>query len=142
MTSPSKICRVFNPIIRGWLQYYGRFYRSALYPPMRQLDRSLACRPSDLKCALESPTDRALVFAKYQGPSQLPAVLLAKRGRTPSSSRAARRRRGVFHCRHMAAVSRNRTQQVKHAAWRLARPGTDPIARWRPRHAGQRTHLA
>jgi len=28
--------------IRGWLQYYGRFYRSALYPPMRQLDRSLA----------------------------------------------------------------------------------------------------
>jgi len=33
---------MFNPIIRGWLQYYGRFYRSALYPPMRQLDRSLA----------------------------------------------------------------------------------------------------
>ena len=32
----------FNPKIRGWLQYYGRFYRSALYPPMRQLDRSLA----------------------------------------------------------------------------------------------------
>ena len=37
---------------------------------------------------------------------------------------------------HMAAVSRNRTQQVKHAAWRLARSGTDPIARCRPRHAG------
>ena len=33
---------MFNPMIRGWLQYYGRFYRSALYPPMRQLDRSLA----------------------------------------------------------------------------------------------------
>jgi RNA-directed DNA polymerase len=30
----------FRP--RGWLQYYGRYYRSALYPPMRQLDRSLA----------------------------------------------------------------------------------------------------
>ena len=29
-------------ILRGWLQYYGRYYRSALYPPMRQLDRSLA----------------------------------------------------------------------------------------------------
>ncbi|MDQ2901321.1 MAG: hypothetical protein M3Y07_16220 [Acidobacteriota bacterium] len=28
--------------IRGRLQYYGRFYRSALYPPMRRLDRSLA----------------------------------------------------------------------------------------------------
>ena len=36
------LSRMFNPIIRGWLQYYGCFYRSALYPPMRQLDRSLA----------------------------------------------------------------------------------------------------
>src|SRR5215831_19326409 len=36
------LSRMFNPIVRGWLQYYGRFYRSALYPPMRQLDRSLA----------------------------------------------------------------------------------------------------
>jgi RNA-directed DNA polymerase len=36
------LSRMFNPIIRGWLQYYGRYYRSALYPPMRQLDRSLA----------------------------------------------------------------------------------------------------
>ena len=34
------LSRMFNPVIRGWLQYYGRFYRSALYPPMRQLDRS------------------------------------------------------------------------------------------------------
>ena len=36
------LSRMFNPKIRGWLQYYGRFYRSALYPHMRQLDRSLA----------------------------------------------------------------------------------------------------
>ncbi len=36
------LSRIFNPSIRGWLQYYGRFYRSALYPPMRQLDLSLA----------------------------------------------------------------------------------------------------
>ena len=36
------LSRMFNPVIRGWLQYYGRYYRSALYPPMRQLDRSLA----------------------------------------------------------------------------------------------------
>jgi RNA-directed DNA polymerase len=36
------LSRMFNPKIRGWLQYYGRYYRSALYPPMRQLDRSLA----------------------------------------------------------------------------------------------------
>ena len=36
------LSRMFNPIVRGWLQYYGRYYRSALYPMMRQLDRSLA----------------------------------------------------------------------------------------------------
>jgi RNA-directed DNA polymerase len=36
------LSRMFNPIIRGWLQYYGRFYRSALYPTMRGLDRDLA----------------------------------------------------------------------------------------------------
>src|SRR4051794_28768112 len=37
--------------------------------------------PSDLRYAFESPTDRALAFARYQGPSPLPAVLLASRGR-------------------------------------------------------------
>jgi hypothetical protein len=36
------LCRLFNPIIWGWLRYYGRYYPSALYPPMRQLDRDLA----------------------------------------------------------------------------------------------------
>ena len=36
------LSRMFNPTVRGWLQYYGRYYRSALYPLMRQLDRSLA----------------------------------------------------------------------------------------------------
>jgi hypothetical protein len=36
------LSRMFNPKIRCWLQYYGRYHRSALYPYMRQLDRSLA----------------------------------------------------------------------------------------------------
>ena len=36
------LSRMVNPQVRGWLQYYGRYYRSALYPIMRQLDRSLA----------------------------------------------------------------------------------------------------
>lgn len=36
------LSRMFNPKVRGWLQYSGRYYRSALYPIMRQLDRSLA----------------------------------------------------------------------------------------------------
>jgi hypothetical protein len=35
------LARMFNPIIRGWITYYGRYYRSALYPTLRELDRRL-----------------------------------------------------------------------------------------------------
>jgi RNA-directed DNA polymerase len=33
---------MFNPKIRGWFQYYGRYYRSALYPLVQHLNRLLA----------------------------------------------------------------------------------------------------
>jgi len=33
---------MFNPIIQGWINYYGRYYKSALYPTLRYLDRRLA----------------------------------------------------------------------------------------------------
>ena len=36
------LSRMFNPVVRGWIRYYGRYYPSALYPTMRQLDRDLA----------------------------------------------------------------------------------------------------
>jgi len=36
------LARMFNPIIRGWLTYYGRYYKSAIYPTLRYLDRRLA----------------------------------------------------------------------------------------------------
>jgi RNA-directed DNA polymerase len=36
------LSRLFNPILRGWLQYYGRYYRSAVYLSLRQLDKALA----------------------------------------------------------------------------------------------------
>jgi Group II intron, maturase-specific domain len=32
---------MFNPIIRGWLKYYGNYYRSALYPLCDHLIRLL-----------------------------------------------------------------------------------------------------
>src|ERR1700680_4110525 len=35
------LSRMFNPIIRGWLQYSGRYYCSALYPTMRELNQDL-----------------------------------------------------------------------------------------------------
>ena len=35
------LSRMFNPIIRGWLNYYGSYYRSALYPLCDHLNRLL-----------------------------------------------------------------------------------------------------
>jgi len=36
------LARMFNPVLRGWINYYGRFYQSALYPTFQHLDRILA----------------------------------------------------------------------------------------------------
>ena len=33
--------RMFNAVIRGWIRYYGRFYKSALYPVFRHLNHTL-----------------------------------------------------------------------------------------------------
>ena len=35
------LSRMFSPTIRGWINYYGSFYKSALYPTLRQLNRTL-----------------------------------------------------------------------------------------------------
>jgi hypothetical protein len=33
---------MFNPVIRGWINYYGHYYKSALYPTLRHIDAKLA----------------------------------------------------------------------------------------------------
>lgn len=35
------LSRIFNPVLRGWTNYYGQFYKSALYPIFDQLNCSL-----------------------------------------------------------------------------------------------------
>jgi RNA-directed DNA polymerase len=37
------LARMFNPVIQGWINYYGRYYPSALYPTLKYLDRRLVC---------------------------------------------------------------------------------------------------
>jgi RNA-directed DNA polymerase len=37
----SDLARMFNPILRGWIGYYGRFYKSWLYPVLRHLNDGL-----------------------------------------------------------------------------------------------------
>ena len=36
------LARMFNPMIRGWITYYGRYYKSALSPTLMHLDLCLA----------------------------------------------------------------------------------------------------
>lgn len=35
------LARTINPIVRGWMQYYGRFYRTALYPLLKRINAYL-----------------------------------------------------------------------------------------------------
>ncbi len=35
------LARIFNPIIRGWINYYSRYYKSALYLTLKCLERRL-----------------------------------------------------------------------------------------------------
>jgi RNA-directed DNA polymerase len=36
------LSRMFNPIIRGWINYYGKYYKSELYPLFNVANRTLA----------------------------------------------------------------------------------------------------
>ncbi|MGX4694657.1 group II intron maturase-specific domain-containing protein [Streptomyces sp. JNUCC 63] len=41
------LARMFNSIVQGWINYYGRFYQSGLYPLLRRINDYLvrwACR--------------------------------------------------------------------------------------------------
>ena len=35
------IARMINPLLRGWIAYYGRYAPSALYPVLRYVNRTL-----------------------------------------------------------------------------------------------------
>ena len=37
----SEVARAINPVVAGWMQYYGRFYPSALYPLLARINAYL-----------------------------------------------------------------------------------------------------
>lgn len=39
--SLTDIARLHNPLLRGWLEYYGRYCRSAMYPVLRHFNKTL-----------------------------------------------------------------------------------------------------
>src|SRR5262249_44161776 len=40
-TTLENMAEKINPVLRGWVQYYGRFYKSELYKPLRNVERYL-----------------------------------------------------------------------------------------------------
>ncbi|MEU6974324.1 group II intron maturase-specific domain-containing protein [Kitasatospora aureofaciens] len=40
-SSEHDLARMINPVVRGWMQYYGAFYRSALYPLLARINAYL-----------------------------------------------------------------------------------------------------
>ena len=39
--SLNELARKYNPILRGWINYYGKYFRSALYPVLRHFNKAL-----------------------------------------------------------------------------------------------------
>jgi hypothetical protein len=39
--SLNDIARQYNPVLQGWLNYYGRYNRSGMYPMLRHFNKTL-----------------------------------------------------------------------------------------------------
>jgi len=40
-SSTADLARMINPVVRGWMAYYGAFYRTALYPVLHRINTYL-----------------------------------------------------------------------------------------------------
>ncbi len=53
------LARMFNPIVQGWINYYGRFYKSMLYPILRRINDYLVRWATQKYKRLHRHADRA-----------------------------------------------------------------------------------
>ena len=53
------LARMFNPIVQGWINYYGRFYKSMLYPTLRRINDYLVRWAMQKYKGLHRHADRA-----------------------------------------------------------------------------------
>jgi hypothetical protein len=86
------LARMFNPYIRGWINYYGHFYKSALYPTLMQIDAFLvrwARCPGD-RGGLDKPYYHAAFSADLAASRSLTPIRTAWR-KNADSGRAIRR---------------------------------------------------
>jgi RNA-directed DNA polymerase len=56
------IAKWYNPILRGWIEYYGRYYRSALYQVLRHFNMTLVAWVRRKYKKLQRHKTRAMIF--------------------------------------------------------------------------------
>ncbi len=62
------LSHMFNPVIRGWINYYGSFYKSALNSTLQHLDYILAWWASRKCKRLRGPENIDALMATYCTP--------------------------------------------------------------------------
>jgi hypothetical protein len=79
------LAREINPVVRGWMQYYGAFYRSALLPLLRRINaylmrwlrkkhKRLRGRKKAQEAWTRAVTTRPRFFAHWAWVNTVPAV--------------------------------------------------------------------
>lgn len=56
------IAKIFNPVLRGWIQYYGRYQPSALYPVFRHFNKTLVTWAMNKYKKFKGHKSRAAIF--------------------------------------------------------------------------------
>ena len=56
------IAQIYNPVLRGWLEYYGRFRPSGMYPVLRHFNRTLIAWAMRKYRRLKGHKTRAALF--------------------------------------------------------------------------------
>jgi RNA-directed DNA polymerase len=68
--SLADIARLHNPVLRGWLEYYGRYCRSAMYPVLRHFNKTLVAWAMKKYRRLRNHKTRASRFLEQLSESQ------------------------------------------------------------------------
>jgi hypothetical protein len=108
------LARMFNNHIRGWINYYGRFYKSALYPALRHIDRILArWVPSEVQVP-QTPqaTNASLVGARCAPAARSVRSLELSVWARPNNGSRMRREPHVRFCERAGVKFRRATHLI------------------------------
>lgn len=62
--SLNEIAKIYNPVLRGWINYYGRYNRSSLYPMLGHFNKTLVAWAMRKYKKLEGHKTRAAIFVE------------------------------------------------------------------------------